>query len=65
MTIRERTLLALRTPIKQDFLGSLEDSADSRPSIERIIDGLLRKAAKGEVAAARELREYMALKDET
>jgi len=65
VTIRERTLLALRTPIKQDFLGSLEDSADSRPSIERIIDGLLRKAAKGEVAAARELREYMALKDET
>lgn len=63
MTIREKTIAALKGPIASEPF-SLATAADSRPAIDRILEGLMQRAAKGEVAAARELREYLTLKDD-
>jgi len=58
--IREKTIAALKGPIA----SSIGEGKDKRPAIDRILEGLMQKAARGEVAAARELREYLTLKDE-
>ncbi len=58
--IRAMVIEALRSPVESCQFDLWLD--DPRPGIERIIAALVRTAAGGEVAAARELREYLKLK---
>lgn len=60
-SIQAAVIKALRSPIDSNLLTDLRLN-DPRPGIERIITALVRRAAEGEVAAARELREYLKLK---
>lgn len=62
MTIREKTLAALKAPIAPTSFDL--DPKDDRPGLDRIIEGLIQKAARGDVPAARELREYLELEAE-
>jgi hypothetical protein len=63
MTIRERTIATLKCPIAPEPF-SMGEVEDRRPAIARILEGLMQKAANGDVPAAREIREYLALKTE-
>ncbi len=59
MTYREKAAAELKGPIAPEDLFTIGE--DSRPAIDRILEALARRAAAGEVAAAKELREYLKL----
>lgn len=69
MTIGEKVKEALKKSIQPEPVNGLEmsmenDKPDPRPAIERIIAALILEASKGNVSAAKELREYMVLERE-
>jgi len=57
MTIREKIIAAMKAPVSHEFRLAGEKE-DDRPGLDRIIEGLMQKAASGDIPAARELREY-------
>jgi hypothetical protein len=76
MTISERVIEALKNSI-QDPLDSLSGAEmkmvipgyeapepDTRPAVDRIIEGLAKEAAKGNASSAKELREWLRIEDE-
>jgi hypothetical protein len=63
MTVRELTEKTLKGPLAYPPGIRISDN-DNRPAIEHILEGLAQKASSGDPAAARELREWLALQVE-